>query len=37
MMDDMIYIMKKQNEEVNTEILHGSLRRCVIGMSNKGH
>jgi len=27
-MDDLIYIMKKQNEEMNVEILRCSQRQC---------
>ncbi len=30
MMDDLIYIMKKRNEEMNAELLHFSLRKCSI-------
>ncbi len=30
MMDDLIYIMKKQNEEMNVEMLNCPLRQCII-------
>ncbi len=37
MMDDLIYIMKKQNEDMNVKRRHCSLKQRAIGMSNKVH